>query len=360
MINEPPDWYPGSFTKNFSWGKSPGLGRLRDAIQICFDGASDPVPRREAIQRLERKGFIWHIPLNFFLLNQKIGREDFVIFDELAYQATSFDYDVSFDKIALVALHNSYVGTWSGAKPWQSYPASWANNYVRKKVYRGNAWVTSGISANDIEDFIIKSGKYRAKDARKLSTNLNFLYEVARISDFENSQISRWWVDSLFLVLDRSFAETGAELTPETANMLTIQSGFMEMSGSRTKNKDLSILPLSTLYWACGGIDRWSRTAVQERQNALLPDIGWFANSDDPFFAIYKRDPNIIKTLPKVCAMLAKNLADFEELDAEEIINWDPVTYIRRKTREALSIIKERNIKPTMSADELLRITRGE
>lgn len=360
MITEPLDWYPGSFTKNFSWGKSRGLRRLRDAIDVCFKGSSDPVPRRVAIERLEQAGYVWHIPLNFFLLNQMIGSEDFIIFDELAYQATSFEYEESFDKIALVAFHNSYVGTWKGALPWQSYPAPWANNYIRQQVSLGSGWDSSRIGANDIEGFIMTSGKYHAKDARKLSTNLNFLYEISSMASFDKSQITRWWVDSLFLVLDRSFAETGAELTPEAANMLAIQSSFIEISGPRTKNKELSILPLSTLYWACGGIDRWSRTAVQERQNALLPDIGWFANSDDPFFAIYERDPNLIKTLPKVCAMLAKHLADFEELDSDEITNWDPVVYIRRKTKEALARIKQKNIKPTMTADELLRITRGE
>lgn len=359
MIQEPNDWYPGSFTKNFSWGRGQGLRRLQDAIQVCFGNSSDPVPRRLAIERLDRAGYVWHIPLNFFLLNSKIGSEDFILFDELVYQATAFEYSGGFDKIALAAFHNSYVGTWHGALHWQTYPSLWANGYIRERVNLGSSWDTSRVNAKDIEKFIIGSGRYRAQSARKLSTNLNFLYEISNLSELGTGQITRWWVDSLFLILDRAFAETKSELTAETANMLAIKSGFMEISGLRTKNKELSLIPLSTLYWACGGIDRWSREAAQERQKAVLPDIGWFANSDDPFFAIYKRDPNVIKTLPKICAMLAKHLADFEELDPDEILNWDPVDYIRRKTRQALDSLKERNIKPTMSADDLLKITRG-
>jgi hypothetical protein len=313
-----------------------------------------------AIERLERAGYVWHIPLNFFLLNSKMGNESFIVFDELVYQATAFEYSSNFDKIALVAFNNSYVGTWHGAKNWQAHPSLWANGYIRECVNLGKTWDTSRVNAKDIEKFILSSGRYRAQDARKLSTNLNFLYEISNLADLGDGQITRWWVDSLFLILDRAFAETNSELSVEAANMLAIKSGFMEISGLRTKNKELSLLPLSTLYWACGGIERWSREAVQERQKAVLPDIGWFANSDDPFFAIYKRDPNVIKTLPKICAMLAKHLADFEELDPEEIVNWNPVEYIRRKTREALESLRERNIKPTMSADDLLKMTRGE
>ncbi len=359
MIKEPSDWYPGSFTKNFSWGRSSGLRRLHEAINICFDGDLAPVPRALAIERLESKGFVWHIPLNFFLLNEIVEGESHLVIDELVNQSLNFTHSKSFDKIAITAFNNSFVGSWKGAQDWQSRPAPWAYDYIRQVVATDGKWVADSISADKIERHIINSGRYRAEDARKLSTNLNFLYKIADLKELEEPKIERWWVDSLFLILDRSFAEKKAKFEPTTMQQLVIQSGFLEISGARHKNKDLAVAPLSTLYWACGGPARWSQQAVRERQETLLKNIGWFANSEDPFFAIYDHDPNVIKVIPRVCAMLAKNLADFQEIDADELIDWDPIAYIRRKTKDALDSLKAKGIRPNMSADDLLKITRS-
>jgi len=357
MIREPDRWYPGSFTKNFSWGENDGLRRLHASINEIFGGRLEAVPRASAIERLESKGYVWHIPLNFFLANQITDGESWIVVDELVFQALTFPHSPAFDKIALVAFINSYVGHWQGARPWQETPAPWANNYVRSVFARGSDWGGS-IRADDIENFVISSGKYRAEGARKLATNLSYLFKVAKIDELANKAITRWWVDALFLILDRSLLETSVDLKPSSLQQIAIRAGFIDISGPRTRNRELALQPLTTLYWACGGPHRWSKEAVEERQRTLLPEISWFANSDDPFYAIYQRDPNIIKVVPRVCAMLAKSLADFDELDPDELLDWDPLIYIRNKTRDALNQLKQSGVRPTMSADELLKITR--
>lgn len=359
MIERQENWFPGSFTKNFSWGTHSGLKRLYDAIHICFEGGLEPVPRALAVDRLERSGFIWHIPLNFFLLNQIRDGESLLIADELIYQALKFEHSDRFDKIALMAFLNSYVGRWVGAEYWQAWPAPWARQFVLDQVNKENGWNSTSINANSIEKYIMGSGKYQAQDARKLSTNLNFLWKISMLEEVATTNtIERWWVDSAFLILDRSFAETGFKLSSLTAAQLALQSDFLQFSGPRSKNRELSIRPLADLYWACGGIDRWSQESVQARQAELLPDVHYLANRDDPFFAIYDRDPNIIKTIPRFCAMLAKNLSDFGEISEEELINWDPYKYIKSKTEQALKGLKSKGISPNISAEELLRLTR--
>ena len=361
MIREPHEWRPGSFTKNFSWGPaSNGLVKLHRAIRVCFSDGLQDVPRQLCIERLENKGYVWHIPLNFFLLNTIRDGESYVKVDELVYQAVSFDHSKDFDKLALVCFNNSYVGSWAGAFKWQKHPAVWASNFIRDNISKSGQWDTSGISADRIERFLNSSGRYLAQDGRKVSTNLNYMYKSGDLTSLETPFIERWWVDAAFLTLDRSVHELDLEELDEgNLSQLLIQSRFLDLSGTRSKNKELAIRPIASLYAACGGQSRWSREAVQERQKALMPDISWFANSDDPFYAIYPRDPNIIKVIPRICALLAKGIADFDEIDAEDLIDWNPLNFIRRRTRQALDTLKSKGVKPTMSAEELLKLTRG-
>ena len=363
MLNEPKQWRPGSFTKNFSWGGlDSGLARLHEAIRQGFDGQLEDVPRDMCIARMKAKGFIWHIPANFFLLNIIKGNQSYFVVDELVYQALAFEYSSHFDHLALTTFNNSYVGTWIGAEPWQKYPAPWAYRYITDQIATNDQWNTSAISATEIEKFIKNDDRYLALSAKKISTNLNYMYRVGRIKEMASLDITRGWVNSLFLILDRAIAERGEQDQDVPINRLlqyVAQSSFLQIAGARNKNKELAVQPIVSLYSACGGLKRWSPEAVRERQNLRLPEIGWFANSDNPFFAIYPEDPNIIKSVPRACAMLARNLAGFEEIDAEDLINWNVLEYIRRKTRAALQGLKDRDIKPTMTADELLKITRG-
>jgi len=359
MISNPDSWYPGSFTKNFSWGAGRGLKKLHEAINICFEGKLEPVKRADAIKRLESDGFVWHIPLNFFLLNGKSAGENWLLIDELVYQGITFEHSKHFDKIALIAFLNSYVGEWHGATGWQAKPAPWARQFILENVRNESTWNTSAISANAIQQFIEGSGRYRAKSARKISTNLNFFLKIAGIEELDSQKIERWWVDSMFLVMDRSFSERETEVSSARASQYVLEAQYLRFSGPYSKNKELSIRPLSDLYWACGGLDRWSKDAIGARQTTELPDVHYFANSEDPFYAIYQHDPNIIKVIPRICAMLAKNLTDFEEIAEDQLVDWDPYQYIKDKTKSALDALRLKGVSPNLSAAELLKLTRG-
>jgi hypothetical protein len=137
---EPKEWHPGSFTKNFSWGREQGLRELHQIIRIGFNGEMTDVPRALFRKRAEKSGRPDFIPMNFFLFNRPIGGKDYLLADELVFQALSFDHSPHFDNLALFAFLFSKVGTWKGAKPYQEQPALWAKHYVADRVSEAFHW----------------------------------------------------------------------------------------------------------------------------------------------------------------------------------------------------------------------------
>ena len=364
MLADVTEWRPGSFTKNYAWGApQDGLRRLHEAIRIGFDGAVRPVPRDTFRDRLSRHNRPDYIPLNFFLLNVVRDGASWVIPDELAFQALTFDHSRDFDKLALTVFNLSYVGQWKGAKSYQQYPAPWAYHFIIDEIGERRNWRFASTTADEVERFIASDRRYTGKTSRKLATNLSYMYNIGGLAEMATPKLERWWVDSTFAALDRALFERGEQDVEVSVGRLLqylARSRFAGVSGPRSVNRELALQPIATLYSACGGLRRLSNEAALERQQAKLPQIHWFANSEDPFFAIYPQDPNVIKSLPRVCAMLAKQLAGFEELDADELENWNVMDYVRKKTRAALQHLKARNIRPTMTAEELIKITRAE
>ncbi len=55
--------------------------------------------------------------------------------------------------------------------------------------------------------------------------------------------------------------------------------------------------------------------------------------------------------------MLAR-YAGFETIGADELASFNVEAFIKGRTEAALKKIKEKNIAPTMTADELMKLTR--
>ena len=357
------DWRPGSFTKNYSWGpKRDGLQRLHETIRLGFDNELENVARNVFRKRVKRAGRPDYIPINFFLFNKIIDGEDYLIVDELVFQALNFEHSREFDELALFAFNFSYVGKWKEAEEYQSRPSLWAHHYIVDRVAKEFNWDVSRISADDIERFVQSDRRYRAKTARKLATNLNYLYEIAGISDFTSDRVERWWVNSLFLALDRLIedrASRGQNVNSKDWPAYLDRSDFHFVSGRRSVERDLATRHLLKLYDACGARERFSEDDVRERQILLLPDIQWFANQREPIAAIHPSNPRIVKTIPRACAMLAKHIAGFIDLDLDQLENLNLEEFIRTQTREALNRLGQLGISPKMSVEELMKLTRG-
>ncbi|MGO9742879.1 MAG: hypothetical protein ACLPN5_15490 [Roseiarcus sp.] len=357
-------WLPGSFTKNFSWGpisSGAGLERLHNAIKVGFKGIVENVRRSTFRRRVENSSGPDYIPINFFLFNRVTDDVDTLIADELVFQAVNFPPSADFDCLALFAFNFSKVGVWKGANISQRYPALWASAYIRERVAKVFEWNVAKVNADDIESFVISDSRYKARTARKLATNLNYLYKIGGLKSFSESGIQRWWVNALFLALDRLIDDhriDGLD-TPESQYLsLLEQRDFLDLSGPKSIEKEFAIKHLVRLYIACGGRERFSEERVLDVMQLKLSDIeGYLANDPRPGAAIHPTNPRILKTIPSVCANLARE-AGFDFLSAVALDDFDVGAYIKKKARESIDELKRRHVRPTMTADELLRITR--
>lgn len=362
-MNEPEEWRPGSFTKNFSWGSyKEGLLHLHEIIRAGFDYQVEDVPRTIFRERVKNVGRPDYIAINFFLFNRIKNGVDYIIADELVFHAVNFPHSSEFDKLGLFAFNLSLVGAWKGAYQYQSRPALWAQHYVADRVAQEFNWDTNRVTADDIESYIREDPRYTGKTSRKLATNLNYLFQQGRLSALNDGNLSRWWTSALFLALDRLIEDRTQRGKKASAsfylNMLD-RSRFHFISGRRSIEKDLATKHLLRLYEACGGRTRFSEQEVRERQRVLLPEIQYYANNQEPIAAIHPSNYKIIKTIPRACAMLALYCAGFVSFDLDELDQMDIDEFIREKTREALKKLQSLDVKPTMSAEELLRITRS-
>lgn len=319
------------------------------------------VPRALFRKRIEDSGRPVYIPMNFFLFNKTIDGVDYLCADELVFQALNWPHSQRFDKLALFAFLFSFAGRWTGARREQRRPALWANAYVRERVVKEFAWDARRVSARDIEAFVGRDQRYKAKTSGKLGTNLAYMLVSGRLAEFPSNKVERWWVDCLFLALDRIIEDRlldGKETQSQQYASLLSRNGFLELTGKSSLEKELAIRHLTLLYDACGGLNRFSEDATRERIEVLLPHLVYFAVNDPrPRGAVHLTNPRILKSVPSACAMLAK-YAGFEDLSPDEMEDFDLEEFIRRRTYEALSKLQELNIKPTMTAEEIMKLTR--
>ncbi|UWS08264.1 hypothetical protein [Phaeobacter inhibens] len=355
-------WKPGSFTKNFSWGKSDtGLSELHTVIRIGFEDRLEDVPRALFRERISKTGRPDYIPINFFLFNRIEDGESYLCADELVFQAISWAPGEVFDRIALFAFLFSFAGKWKGARKEQRRPAMWANAYIREHVAENLSWQTSLVSADDIQGFVDRDPRYDAQTSRKLATNLNFLLKIGRIQDFSNPKVTRWWVDCLFLALDRLLEDAKLDdrnPSPSGYSSLLERSGFFELTGGSNMEKKLSIKHLVRLYTALDGRNRLSNQDMIELTADVLPDTPiTMPNDPRPRGAIHLTNPRILKSIPPVCSDLAR-AAGFEVVSPDEVEYLNASEFVSQRTAAALAVLQEKGIRPNMSLEELLKVTR--
>jgi hypothetical protein len=362
MASDSDEWQPGSFTKNFSWGSARGLRQLYDCIRIGFGDRLEDVPR-ETFRRRIRNHYSFYIPANFFLFNRLVRGKDHLIADELVFQALTAKHTQRFDKLALFAFNFSYAGQFKGASPGQRRPALWAHWYVRDRLAEQLNWNFKKVNSDDIERYLLNDPRYRGETARKVATNLNHLYKIGHLDDVASEKVERWWVDAVFLAMDRLIEDRLIEGTPTNEGQyasLLDEAGFMGITGRHGLEKDLAVNHVLRLYTACGARTRFSEEAVRERTELKLIDVErWInPNDTDPRGAVHPTNPRILKSIPAACAMLA-HYAGFEIISSMEMEDFDPAAFVRERTRAALIRLKAEGIEPTMSAEEVLRMTRG-
>lgn len=271
MADDDDIWKPGSFTKNFSWGREHGFIKLYESIRIGFDNKLADVSRDKFRERVAQIGRPDFIPINFFLFNRTANGTVDIVVDELVFQALTAPHSVRFDKLALFAFHLSYVGKFNRASRSQRYPAAWARDYVKTRLAGEFKWDTSKVTAENFEKFLQTNPRYRAKTARKVATNVMHLYRIGRLKDLEAQRVERWWVDALFLTLDRVIEDRKLDRLPTPDAQLPTflkQADFLAISGPGSLEKNLAATHLVRLYAACGGREILGRRRPRANNDA--------------------------------------------------------------------------------------------
>jgi hypothetical protein len=355
-------WHPASFTKNFGWGEeAEGLVGLYECIRRGFAGAMQDVPRQDFRERNKELGDKVLVPINFFLFNKIVNGTEYIIVDELVFQALTAEHSPHFDKLALFTFNFSYAGAWKEAYDYQRRPALWAFHYIKERAIEQFNWDVNAVDAADIQQYVSSDPRYMGRTARKLATNLNFLYTKGRLREFADPRVDRWWVDAVFLALDRLVEDRkldGRETSPAQYAALLSEAGFHTISGRRSLEKDLATAHVLRLYTACGGLDRFCDERAWERTAREAPDEACPAPNDQrPHGAVHPTNPRILKTIPRLCAELARR-AGFKIIDADELASFDIAEFIRREMDGALASLRKQNAVPTMTAQELVRMMR--
>lgn len=363
MTDRNSPWLPGSFTKNFSWGPlGSGLKALHESIRVGFGGELADVPREEFRRRLEAVKRPDFIPANFFVFNQVRSGVSWIVVDELIFQAVSFNHSKRFDNLALFAFNLSLVGSWKGSQEQQSRPALWARYYYVDRVADRFNWNIEKVDADDIQRYLEGASAYQGKTTRKLATNLNYLYKQGASPNTASKRVTQWWVDCVFLALDRVVldrARRGLETRSADFPQYLEEIEFSRLSGGKSIAKDLALSHLINLYEICGRTSRFSDEAVRERQRMLLPEVKEWANNPEPIGVAHRTDPNIFKTIPRACAVLAATVG-FIQTDVISFEDFDIDKFVRKNVQDAVRRLEEMGISSTMSVEELLRITREE
>ena len=182
------------------------------------------------------------------------------------FQALKTKHTQRFDKTALFAFNFSYVGSFAGASAAQRRPALWAHWYVRDRLAKQQKWDFGSVDANDIERFIFDDPRYKAQSARKVATNMAHLYKIGHMDEMRTEKVERWWVDSVFLAMDRLIEDRllSRVQTSEAQHASILEaSGFMDITGRRSLEKDLAIKHVLRLYAACGARQRFRKRQLK-------------------------------------------------------------------------------------------------
>lgn len=348
------DWHPGSFTKNFGWGKDGrGLAELHQAIRVGFGDARNDVTRGDFRERLEAKGINFYIPANFFLFNYSNDTGDWIAFDELVFQAVSFEHSAHFDRLALFAFNLSLVGSWQGARHFQRRPALWSNRYIVERLAQTHKWDVTKVNANDIQSFLDGDERYKAQTSRKLSTNLSFLYQIGGLSSVVADTIERWWMNASFLAADRLCRLRYARrLTISSIREALDEFDFTPLAGGKNVEKSYALGRLLEVYVSVGGPARFARSVEAISTGKT--------NDPRPYGLVDKKLPRAPKSLPAGVVNTMEWLdASYELLDHDELKAFDVDMFVRAASVRALSNIRERGIKPTMSSSDLMSLMRG-
>jgi len=338
-------WRIGSFTKNFGWGEYKGtLKRIYDAIRIGFNNELKPVKRSDFRARIRSEGYVDLIPVNFFLFNQIIDGESYIIVDELVYQALSTEHSQQFDRLVTFALLLSEVGVWKGDfSPEQAQPSDWARYFVIDRLSPLPAWHNSDYSAKSIDSYLSGMKNFEG-GTYKISRNLSYFFNSSNFYKLRDEPDGEWLPNSIFLALDRYYLiERPQHMSLGWCLDTLERNEVLSLTGPATEFKIFAGESSARLYSSVSGVERFGN-----QHN----------NSDDQIIAVLSRDPTLFKRLPAICAGWLSNRLFVElalsENEFEHLINTD----FDAELRSSLERVHNSFPRPDLTGDEIIALFR--
>ncbi len=335
-------WRPGSFTKNFGWGKpEKGFARLHSALNTGFDSELKPVTREQFWNRLDNEGYIPHIPANFFVFNGILGGVNYIFPDELVFKALSQPHDTSFDKLVFFTLLLSEVGTWKGARNGQSQPSEWARFFALQQLDRADYWRPKNYTADKIEEYLRSESRFEGgAGTRKLATNLSYFFSQAGIEHFFDSDDPSWLTDCIFLALDRYYMKYKPEkLNIDWAINTLAENEVADLAG-----------PFEESFLDAQSIT--ARLFIESNAVERLEDFSFHTT-----IGILSREPLLYKVLPSIAGEWLKSRLFVEFVstnELEQIREFDSAKFYNA----AIKNLHNKVPKPSLSGNELLALVR--
>jgi hypothetical protein len=308
---------PGSFSKNFAW-HGTGFRKLHIAIRRGFHSKLQAVARqawRHDSGINDRN--LELVPINFFLHN----RSGQMLVDELVFQAIQKPHSLRFDRLALFAFHLNRAGMGAGVVP---RPAMWANEFVRERLWRDDAWHSSALSESEMDSFISTRLDAAGIVLTKCRSNYRHLFELSEYLpaklDLINSGVEHWIGSALFLAWDRSILQGGAAAKSDLLEVVEADE-LHKLMGTSVDYVSDKADRLSTVYLDAGNLGRF---ALPEKE-ALSPKP-----ESSPASVIVS--PSAIPATPDLPEELTGEWIEQEESDAT----------VQRQTREVQAQLRDR------------------
>jgi hypothetical protein len=222
---------PGSFSKNFAW-HGTGLRKLHASVRSGFSAQARPVRRERwrADSQISDPS-LELIPINFFLHN-KNGQ---MSVDELVLMALRKPHSLSFDRLALFALHLNRVGT--GPRIVER-PAMWANEFVRERLWDEDAWRASALTEANMDAFITERMKASEEVRIKCRSNYRHMFSLCGYLPAPlpliNARPEPWLGSALFLAWDRHLLDGGVATKTELLALVNREEHHKLLGTSET------------------------------------------------------------------------------------------------------------------------------
>ena len=202
--------------------------------------------------------------MNLFLHNRR-GQ---LSIDEFVCRAIKHDHSPVFDHLALFVLHLNQCGVGET----KSGPATWANEFVRDRLWSNGSWQASALSDEALDRFLLARIDAQEEARVQCRNNYRRLFELCNLLPSSlptiDSAIEHWLDPALFIVWDRHILDTGVNSTKRLLEVID-RDQIHKLVGTERDHILARAHHLVSIYEDIGALDRFESDAAAPSRSAL-------------------------------------------------------------------------------------------